>query len=66
MSRSPLERAIAENARTNQSVATKDVSVHAHPLPDQIEADRYLAAARAAKHPSRGLAFTKLVPPGAV
>jgi len=39
--------------------------VEAHPLKDQIEADRYLASKRAASKPGGGLRFTKLVPPGA-
>lgn len=39
----------------------------AHPLPDQVEADKYLKAndgVNIAKH--RGLRFNKLVPPGTV
>ncbi|MFV0442868.1 MAG: hypothetical protein ACK5Q5_04770 [Planctomycetaceae bacterium] len=35
-----------------------------HPLKEQIEADRYLASKNAAKSKSRGLRFSKLVPPG--
>jgi hypothetical protein len=36
-----------------------------HKLSDQIAADRYLNSKDAAKSKTRGLRFTKLVPPGA-
>ena len=39
-------------------------TVEQHPLPDQIEADRYLASKEAAGKTKRGLRFNKLVPPG--
>jgi hypothetical protein len=35
-----------------------------YPIKDLIEADRYLAAKRAAAKPHFGLRMTKLIPPG--
>ena len=60
-----LDDTIAENAKGPAKVAGDAGSVEQHPLPDQIEADRYLASKAAAKKPKRGLRFSKLVPPGA-
>jgi hypothetical protein len=39
--------------------------VEQHPIPHQIEADRYLASKQAAKSPSKALRLTRLIPPGA-
>jgi hypothetical protein len=60
-----LENKIRENAEGPAKASGDAGSVEQHPLPDQIEADRYLASKEAAKKPRRGLRFNKLVPPGA-
>ena len=60
-----LHDAIEENAKGPAKASGDAGSVEQHPLPDQIEADRYLAAKKAAKQPTRGLRFSKIVPPGA-
>lgn len=60
-----LEDAIQQNARGPARVSGDAGSVEQHKLPDQIEADRYLASKKAAKSKSRGLVLNKLVPPGA-
>jgi hypothetical protein len=60
-----LDDTIEENAKGPAKASGDAGSVEQHPLPDQIEADRYLASKEAAKKPQRGLRFNKLVPPGA-
>ena len=60
-----LDDTIQQNAQGPARVSGDAGSVEQHKLPDQIEADRYLASKKAAKSKSRGLAFNKLVPPGA-
>jgi hypothetical protein len=60
-----LDDKIRENAEGPAKASGDAGSVEQHPLPDQIEADRYLASKEAAKQPRRGLRFNKLVPPGA-
>lgn len=60
-----LDETIEQNAKGPAKASGDAGSVEQHPLPDQIEADRYLAAKEAAKQPQRGLRFNKLVPPGA-
>ena len=59
-----LENSIAENAASPKKASGDGVSVEQHPLADQIEADRYLAAKNAMKSGDKGLRFNKLVPPG--
>lgn len=59
-----LEQAIRENAAGPAKVAGVAGTVEQHQLGEQIAADKYLAAKEAAKSPSRGLRFNKLVPPG--
>jgi len=56
--------AIKEAAKNPQRVRTDAGEVEAHPLPDQIEADKYLAAKAAASTKSRGLRFNQIVPGG--
>jgi hypothetical protein len=41
------------------------ISARAHPLPDQIAADRYLAAKNGRAQRYRGLIFSKLIPAAA-
>ncbi|MBX3399536.1 MAG: hypothetical protein KF873_12405 [Gemmataceae bacterium] len=60
-----LDETIEQNAKGPAKASGDAGSVEQHPLPDQIEADRYLASKDAAKQPQRGLRFNKLVPPGA-
>jgi hypothetical protein len=60
-----LDDAIRQNAAGPAKAAGDAGSVEQHKLPDQIEADRYLASKQASRTKSRGLVFNKLVPPGA-
>jgi hypothetical protein len=60
-----LDETIEQNAKGPAKASGDAGSVEQHPLPDQIEADRYLASKDAAQKPQRGLRFNKLVPPGA-
>lgn len=59
-----LEQTIRENAKAPAKATGDSGSVEQHPLKDQIEADRYLAAKKAAKAKRAGLRFAKLIPPG--
>jgi len=56
--------AIEAAAKNPQRVRTDAGEVEAHPLPDQIEADKYLKAQEAASTKSRGLRFNQIVPGG--
>ena len=60
-----LEQSIRDNAAGPAKASGDSGSMEQHKLADQIAADRYLCAKDAAKSKSRGLRFTKLVPPGA-
>ena len=60
-----LGEAIGKNAKGPAKASGDAGSVEQHPLVEQIEADRYLAAKEAADKKRRGLRFNKLVPPGA-
>jgi hypothetical protein len=60
-----LEAKIAENAAGPKMVRGDEGAVEQHSLMDQIEADRYLAAKKAAKK-GLGVRLVRLVPPGAV
>ena len=59
---------IDTSAQGPRRVRTDAGEVEAHPLPDQIEADKYLRAKAAADGGSstRGLRFNVLKPPGTV
>lgn len=59
---------IEEAAQGPRRVRTDAGEVEAHPLPDQIEADKYLAsrAAVSGGNAHRGLRFNVLKPPGTV
>ena len=59
-----LDETIAENAQGPAKVTGDAGSVEQHPLPDQIEAAKFLASKEAAKQKQRGLRFNKIVPPG--
>lgn len=60
------QEAIESAALAPKKVAVDGQSVEEHSIRDLIEADRYLAAKRAAANsrPHFGLRFTKLIPPG--
>jgi hypothetical protein len=60
-----LEQEIRDNAAGPAKANVDGVNVEQHPLPDQIEVDRYLASKKAAAKPGMGLRITRLVPPGA-
>lgn len=60
-----LDNTIRENAQGPARVAGDAGSVEQHKLPDQIAADRYLAAKQASQTKRRGLVLNKFVPPGA-
>jgi hypothetical protein len=64
MSDATIENAIKENAAGPKRAQGDSGSVEQHSLADQIEADRYLASKEAVKNPTKGVRFTKLVPPG--
>lgn len=59
---------IEQSAQGPRRVRTDAGEVEAHSLPDQIEADKYLAsrAAVSSSNTHRGLRFNVLKPPGTV
>lgn len=57
---------IAENAIAPKRASSDAGSVEQHSIGDQILADQYVKRNGAARKPTRGLLFTKLIPPGAV
>ncbi len=59
-----LEDTIEQNAKGPAKASSDAGSIEQHPLPDQIEADRYLASKKAAQDKKRGLKLNKIVPPG--
>lgn len=59
-----IEDAIEENAKGPKSVFVDGERVEAHPLKDQIEADKYING-KAAAQVGLGLRYVKLSPPGA-
>ena len=61
----PIEQALEQNASGPKRAQGDAGSVEQHSLPDQIAADRYLAAKRAMRTRTKGLIISKLVPPGA-
>lgn len=63
MAESDLTDAIAENAAGPKKVTGDQGSTEQHPLPDQIEADRYLKTNSAARS-GLGMRHVKLIPPG--
>ena len=60
-----LENKITENAEGPKRARGDSGEVEQHNLKDQIEADRYLNAKKAAKTKGLGIRISKLVPPGA-
>lgn len=59
-----LSAAIAANAAGPAQASGDSSSVRQHSLPDQIAADKYLAAKRAQAAGGLGIKRFKLVPPG--
>jgi hypothetical protein len=59
-----LDDTIRQNAQGPARASGDAGSVEQHKLPEQIEADRYLASKQAARSKRRGLVFNQLVPPG--
>ena len=59
---------IEESAQGPRRIRTDAGEAEAHPLPDQIEADKYLSAraAMSSSNTHRGLRFNVLKPPGTV
>ena len=65
MTAEPLDQSIRENAQGPAEAHGDSGGMKQHSLPEQIEADRYLASKQAVKSKSRGVRFTKIAPPGA-
>ncbi|MBI5724830.1 MAG: hypothetical protein HZA50_12795 [Planctomycetes bacterium] len=61
-----LDDTISRNAKGPSSAEVDGVKVQQHSLPDQIEADKYLAGKQAGKNPAKALTRVKIVPPGTV
>ena len=62
-----LTNTIQQNAQGPRQAAVDGVNVQQHSLPDQIAADKYLAAKRAAAtNPAKAFTRVKIVPPGTV
>jgi len=59
-----LDDTIRQNAQGPARASGDAGSVEQHKLPEQIEADRYLATKEAVKNKNRGLRFNKFSPPG--
>ena len=66
MSENDLENAIEENATGPKKASGDSGSVEQHPLKDQIEADRYLAAKKAAQAKGLGIKLARISPGGTV
>ena len=61
-----LQDAIRTNAEGPSEAHGDAGGMKQHSLPDQIEADKYLAGTRAMTSPGLGLKMAKIVPPGSV
>jgi hypothetical protein len=60
-----IEDAIRENVAGPKKAQGDSGSVEQHSIPEQIEADRYVASKEASKH-GLGIRMTKVAPPGAI
>jgi hypothetical protein len=60
-----IEQAIEQNAKGPASVTVAGQTVVQKDVDQQIKADEYLAAKRAAAKAHFGVRFTKIIPPGA-
>ena len=63
---SDIQNAVATNAQGPSRVSTELGTTEMQPIPDQIEAAKFVMANAGLRHKSRGLRFTKLSAPGAV
>jgi hypothetical protein len=61
-----VKNAIEQNALGPSSARGDSGEVRQHPLPDQIAADKYLAANQASKRNHGGIRMVKLQAPGSV
>jgi hypothetical protein len=59
-----IEQQIRQTAAGPKRVRTDAGEVESQSIPDQIEADKYLAAKAAARTTTRGLRFNQIVPGG--
>lgn len=59
-----LTQTIRDNAAAPAEASVDGTTAKQHPLPDQIQADRYLASKQAAKR-KLGIKLTQVIPPGA-
>lgn len=57
---------ITESAKAPAEFEADGVKAKAHPLPDQIEADRYLASKAAMSTRRRGVRLSRMIHPGPV
>ncbi len=55
---------IQTNAMAPQEASSDAGMVRQHPIPGQIQGDRYAAARAGAKNKNRGLRFSKIIPAG--
>ena len=61
-----LKDAIGENATGPKKASGDSGSIEQHPLKDQIEADKYLAAKKATQANGLGIKLAKISPGGTV
>jgi len=66
MSEADLDSTIEENATGPKRASGDSGSVEQHSLKDQIEADKYLAAKKAARSKGLGIKLAKIAPGGTV
>jgi len=66
VSKTDLDNTIEENATGPKKASGDSGSVEQHPLKDQIEADKYLAAKKAAQAKGLGIKLAKISPGGTV
>ena len=63
---SDIEQAIVENAQGPKKVASDAGSVEQHSLKDQIEAEKFTQAQKAAAGPGLGIRLVQIQPGGTV
>ena len=61
-----LKDAIKQNAEGPESAEVDGVRMKQHPLPDVIDADKYVKSTEALSKKNFGLTRAKIVPPGTV
>ncbi|HUU97516.1 MAG TPA: hypothetical protein VM487_17410 [Phycisphaerae bacterium] len=61
-----IKTAIEESAVGPRRASGDSGSVEQHPLPDQIAADRYVAARTASRKKGLGIKLLKIVAPGSI